>query len=95
MGQSEGGPDRPHFFTLVHSDHASGTRLRPLISTTRVQSFAPARAHGLSVQNRTDLPDTIHLKIAGRIVFFMIASGYPPPSAKVATQPGGVALLSG
>ena len=28
-----------------------------------------------------------HLKIAGRIVFFMITSGYPPPSAKVATQP--------
>ena len=31
-----------------------------------------------------------HLKIAGRIVFFMIASGYQPPSAKVATQPIGV-----
>ena len=28
-----------------------------------------------------------HLKIAGRIVFFMISSGYQPPSAKVATQP--------
>ena len=28
-----------------------------------------------------------HLKIAGRIVSFMIASGYQPPSAKVATQP--------
>ena len=28
-----------------------------------------------------------HLKIAGRIVFFMISSGYPPLSAKVATQP--------
>ena len=27
------------------------------------------------------------MKIAGRIVFFMIASGYPPPLAKVATQP--------
>ena len=28
-----------------------------------------------------------HLKIAGRIVFFMISSGYQPPLAKVATQP--------
>ena len=28
-----------------------------------------------------------HLKIAGRIVSFMISSGYQPPSAKVATQP--------
>ena len=28
-----------------------------------------------------------HLKIAGRIAFFMISSGDPPPSAKVATQP--------
>ena len=28
-----------------------------------------------------------HLKIAGRIVFFMIFSSYQPPSAKVATQP--------
>ena len=54
-----GGPDRPPFFTLVHFDHASGPRIRPLISTTRVQSFAPARAHGLNVQNRTDLPDTL------------------------------------
>ena len=28
-----------------------------------------------------------HLKIAGRIAFFMISSGYQPPLAKVATQP--------
>ena len=28
-----------------------------------------------------------HLKIAGRIIFFMISSSYQPPSAKVATQP--------
>ena len=28
-----------------------------------------------------------HLKIAGRIVFFMVSSGYQAPSAKVATQP--------
>ena len=28
-----------------------------------------------------------HLKIAGRIAFFMISSGYQPPPAKVATQP--------
>ena len=27
------------------------------------------------------------MKIAGRIVFFMISSGYQPLSAKVATQP--------
>ena len=28
-----------------------------------------------------------YLKIAGRVVFFMISSGYQSPSAKVATQP--------
>ena len=28
-----------------------------------------------------------HVKIAGRIAFFMISSGYQPPSPKVATQP--------
>ena len=28
-----------------------------------------------------------HLKIAGRIVFFMASSGYKPAAAKVATQP--------
>ena len=35
----------------------------------------------------------LHLKIAGRIVFFMISSGYQPPSAKVATQPNFLVLL--
>ena len=34
-----------------------------------------------------------HLKIAGRIVFFMISSGYQPLSAKVATQPPSETLL--
>ena len=34
-----------------------------------------------------------HLKIAGRIAFFMISSGYQLPSAKVAPQPGEVLLL--
>ncbi len=28
-----------------------------------------------------------HLKIAGRLAFFMISSDYQPPAAKVATQP--------
>ena len=35
-----------------------------------------------------------HLKIAGRIAFFMISSGYPPPPPKVATQPIHATTLS-
>ena len=34
-----------------------------------------------------------HLKIAGRIAFFTISSGYQPPLAEVATQPLKVVLL--
>ena len=35
-----------------------------------------------------------HLNIAGRIAFFMISSGYQPPSATVATQPSDDVQLS-
>ena len=66
---------------------ASRPRSRSSSSTSRNES--EYRRYQRTAQRISSGSVCRHLKIAGRIAFFTICSGYQPPLAEVATQPCG------
>ena len=65
----------------------SAFRPRSLSSSSTSRNESEYRRYRRTAQRISSGSVCRHLKIAGRIVFFMIASGYQAPSAKVATEP--------
>ena len=64
----------------------SASSPRSLSSSSTSRNESEYRRYQRTAQRISSGSVCRHLKIAGRIVFFMIASGYQPLSAKVATQ---------
>ena len=86
---------RPDSVSCSHPDQlVDELNLPPDIQTVHLPSRSSTSRNESEYRRYARTAQTIrsgslcrHLKIAGRIVFSMISSGYPAPAAKVATQP--------
>ena len=65
----------------------SASRPRSLSSSSTSRNESEYRRYQRTAHRISSGSVCRHLKIAGRIAFFMISSAYQPLSAKVATQP--------
>ena len=68
---------------------SSAFRPRSTNSSSTSRDESDYRRHQRTLQRLSSGSVCRHLKITGRIAFFMISSGYQPPSAKVTTEPCG------
>ena len=74
-------PDHVH--GLVFQDRSP----RSLSSSSTSRNESEYRRDQRTAQRISSGSVCRHLKITGRIAFFMISSGYPPPPTEVETQP--------
>ena len=86
--------DRPNSISCSHLEQlVDALNLLPNIRTAHPQSSSSTSRNESEDRRCQRTAQGIgsgsvcrHLKIAGRIVFFLISSGYPPPSRIAATQ---------